>query len=227
MRDDLKRDDLKQGNLAGDELQLGAYGWSHARWNEDFYPADLPADWQLSYYSNEFNTVLVPCSYWQTTQVLECDEWLDSVHKKFWFYVECSAQLTTDERLAEFKAGLLLLQPQLAGLVLFDENLLRQHDTQQKILDLAEELNVAVYSRKDPSQAHSITCYQMIPPASSSIVFLEHDLLDLRQARKVMEGAFSGVENLYPEQTSIIVHHPTLSANDLIKFRSVLEIMGF
>ena len=40
-------------------LRLGARGWRHAHWENDFYPDDLPPDWQLAYYANEFSTVLV------------------------------------------------------------------------------------------------------------------------------------------------------------------------
>ncbi len=39
---------------------IGSTGWQHPAWCDDYYPADLPADWQLAYYANEFPVLLVP-----------------------------------------------------------------------------------------------------------------------------------------------------------------------
>lgn len=35
-------------------LLIGALGWQHEAWQESFYPDDLPPEWRLGYYSNEF-----------------------------------------------------------------------------------------------------------------------------------------------------------------------------
>lgn len=40
-------------------LLIGAFGWRHAAWQGDYYPEDLPAEWQLGYYSNEFPLTVV------------------------------------------------------------------------------------------------------------------------------------------------------------------------
>ena len=57
-------------------INPGAYGWRHKHWLESFYPEDLPVngseDWRLSYYSNEFNTVMVPCDYWKSGESIDC-----------------------------------------------------------------------------------------------------------------------------------------------------------
>ena len=46
-------------------ILIGAYGWRHQGWQDAFYPDDLPQDWQLGYYSNEFPVVMIPAAYWQ------------------------------------------------------------------------------------------------------------------------------------------------------------------
>ena len=73
-------------------INLGAYGWRQPHWDNGFYPEDLPVDgpddWRLTYYSNEFNTVLVPADYWQTSEKADCGIWLDAVHDEFQFFVE-------------------------------------------------------------------------------------------------------------------------------------------
>ncbi|VAW50835.1 hypothetical protein MNBD_GAMMA06-453, partial [hydrothermal vent metagenome] len=53
----------------------GAYGWRQKHWSNSFYPEDLPAedDWRLTYYSNEFDVVLVPADYWQAGKINTCE----------------------------------------------------------------------------------------------------------------------------------------------------------
>lgn len=54
---------------------IGAAGWLHDAWEKDFYPDDLPAEWRLGYYGNEFPVVLVPQNYWQLDSA-EIREWI-------------------------------------------------------------------------------------------------------------------------------------------------------
>lgn len=69
-------------------LSVGAWGWKHPEWEKDvFYPDDLPADWQLSYYSNEFDVVVVPAAYWFAEGYGD-EDWLDDVADDFAFYIE-------------------------------------------------------------------------------------------------------------------------------------------
>ena len=49
-------------------IRVGACHWDHEHWQKRFYPEDLPEDWRLSYYANEFSAVLLP------TSVLRCNE---------------------------------------------------------------------------------------------------------------------------------------------------------
>lgn len=41
-------------------LLIGSRGWQHADWDDSFYPDDLPAEWRLTYYANQFRVALVP-----------------------------------------------------------------------------------------------------------------------------------------------------------------------
>jgi len=66
----------------------GSWGWRHPEWENDvFYPDDLPSDWRLSYYSNEFDLVVVPAEYWTEDGYWE-DDWLDDVAERFVFYID-------------------------------------------------------------------------------------------------------------------------------------------
>lgn len=67
---------------------IGSWGWRHSEWGNDvFYPDDLPEDWQLSYYANEFDLAVVPASYWSADGYGE-DDWLDDVTNTFIFYID-------------------------------------------------------------------------------------------------------------------------------------------
>ena len=53
-------------------ILIGAAGWQHPEWvNDAFYPDDLPEDWYLSFYANEFPVVLVPEAQWKDTAAVE------------------------------------------------------------------------------------------------------------------------------------------------------------
>jgi len=70
------------------ELWIGARGWRHASWVGDFYPDDMPQEWWLAYYSNEFDAVLVPWAYLQDMQSDALQTWLDDTDENFAFFVE-------------------------------------------------------------------------------------------------------------------------------------------
>ena len=68
---------------------MGVCGWDHEHWLGTFYPDDLPEDWRLSYYANEFSTVLVEEDMWRS-KLSELDEWADEVSEDFLFYLQSS-----------------------------------------------------------------------------------------------------------------------------------------
>ena len=66
----------------------------------------------------------------------------------------------------------------------------------------------------------------------SRFAFLEDDLSDLRRTRTVVEEFLQNESEIrsvpagHFEKSTIIVNHPFLQADDLIRFRTMLEIMG-
>lgn len=45
--------------LSSHRIFIGSAGWQHDAWQGNFYPEDLPEDWRLGYYANEFPVVLL------------------------------------------------------------------------------------------------------------------------------------------------------------------------
>ncbi|NNF96155.1 MAG: DUF72 domain-containing protein [Halobacteria archaeon] len=71
-------------------LFIGACGWSHSNWAVDFYPEDLPLDWRLSYYANEFPVVLVTAEEWRIPEA-DATQWCEESEASFRFVLEVSA----------------------------------------------------------------------------------------------------------------------------------------
>lgn len=47
------------------EILLGTCDWEQSGLIHSYYPADLPDDWRLAYYINEYKTVCVPSTRWR------------------------------------------------------------------------------------------------------------------------------------------------------------------
>ncbi|MEQ1661194.1 MAG: hypothetical protein ABL877_00700 [Thiobacillus sp.] len=69
-------------------IQVGALGWQHPDWQGTFYPDDLPADWQLSYYNTQFQVVYLPAAYWQAATAADWHGWLEDTLPGFHFLLE-------------------------------------------------------------------------------------------------------------------------------------------
>jgi hypothetical protein len=210
-------------------IELGAYGWRHAHWLDTFYPADLPEDWQLTYYSNAFNTVLVPADYWQAKETLDCTGWLDAVHPKFQFFVECHASMLDHVTLAELTEYLKDLGPRLSALVFLDEKQQLSAAVKNQFIALIESLEIAVLGSNVLPGGSVGNIWRLDNPQTADFAWIENDLTELRLARKIIDDFNSrplNDDSATPDAT-MIVNHAALQAGDLSKFRSLLEIMGY
>lgn len=228
-------------------INLGARGWRNRHWLNTFYPEDLPEDWQLTYYSNVFNTVLVPADYWQMLAV-DCEDWRDNVHDDFSFFIECHAGMFDYVSLEVLSAQLQNLLPQLSGLVFLapDQSLSTREKEQFK--ELIDVIAVDVYGIDDAAgvdfyadskpvwrQTDSqTTVSSSLQPADFAV--FDDALSDMKCARAIVESFVATFDNSVNNtddiagqnaQATIIVDHPQLQAESLSKFRSVLEIMGY
>ena len=208
-------------------INPGAYGWRHKHWLKSFYPEDLPVcgseDWRLSYYSNEFSTVLVPYDYWQSGGIVDCEGWLDDVNEDFQFFVECNESMLADISLSTLTDSFKKLQPQLSGLVFLQEN----RSVKEEFTPVIDALGVAVFDLIPAFDSAGQKIAQSDNPFSSSLVIVENDLSDLRVARTVVENIVVQWPGEQSRGMTIIFKHPELKAVNLSKFRTVLEIMGY
>lgn len=75
---------------------IGAYGWKHSSWFNDFYDEDLPQEWQLGFYANEFPVVYVPATDWLGDENMDLSQWAEEVADSFRFLLEVPADLLND-----------------------------------------------------------------------------------------------------------------------------------
>ena len=68
-------------------LLLGTCGWARAAWAADYYPDDLPADWQLDYYANDCDCLLLEPDDWRSLDVEGFAAQLDELPPAFRCFV--------------------------------------------------------------------------------------------------------------------------------------------
>jgi hypothetical protein len=209
---------FKLSDDTNDNVNVGAYGWLHPHWLGGFYHEDMPEEWQLNYYSNEFNCVLVPADYWHAEHGYDCDSWLDDVHENFVFYLELPATLLTDRAKKQFLQQVTLLQPKLAGIVVNEQ---ARQPWLQKLAAVSPLYRMDVSNFDDKN----LTDENLLLAAGLAI--LPDDLSDLRQCRQTLSDYFDVIKSESVAQPySLIVVHPQLSVTRLAQLRSVIEIMG-
>jgi len=95
-------------------IRVGAYDWDHAHWLGSFFPDDLPEDWRLSYYANEFTSVLVPEFKWRIENA-ELEQWVEDTPPAFRFYFHNASGRPCDKPIS-------VMGDKFAGFVLPDKN---------------------------------------------------------------------------------------------------------
>ncbi len=200
---------------------MGAYGWRHEHWVSIFYPENIPLgeqdeDWLLTYYSNEFDTVLVPAAYWCTEKKVDCENWLDDVHEDFQFYIECHARIFECLSVSDWVENIIKLKLQLRGVVILDGDTELDMGLLSRLLDSS---NITIIGEG------SNPIWRQNDHKLSSFAVIENELSDLRQVRAIVEDFVDSNGDGSP--ATVIIDHADLSAGNLAKFRLMIEIMGY
>ncbi len=67
---------------------IASLGWDHAGWSGPFYPDDLPPEWRLAFYANEFRAVVVPAALWRKADATTVGQWVADTGEGFRFFFE-------------------------------------------------------------------------------------------------------------------------------------------
>ena len=187
--------------MAAENLKVGARGWRHQQWLSSYYPDDLPEDWQLGFYANNFSVVMVPAEYWSPSRGYDLEEWIDGVNEDFRFYLEYPL-LDTDEA-QHFQSQCVDMGDLLGGVIVTDNNSL-------------DELNLPCPVLQAPS----------FDDGGVGIGFLDKDFDNLRKVRVWFE-AFD--KSRKTEQTVVFVGNGSendISMETLSNIKTLSEMMG-
>jgi hypothetical protein len=90
-------------------------GLDAPNWERDFFPEDLPEDWRLDYYANEYPGILIPQDVW--AEGLDVEEWIENLSEDFEFHFQVTAGMP-DESLKRLIQAADALGTRLKGLLL-------------------------------------------------------------------------------------------------------------
>lgn len=92
---------MKQG------IHIGTSGWSYNHWKGPFYPADLPNDQMLSFYTQHFNDVEINSSFYHLPSKETLHHWHDNTADDFLFSAKASRYITHMKKLKDPQASVL------------------------------------------------------------------------------------------------------------------------
>lgn len=179
-------------------LRIGTCGWSYQTWEGTFYDADLPPEWQLSWYANHLRSVLIPADGLHQMSLGRVRSWVEDTDPEFRFIATIDPiQFPPDCREA--------MLPDLEVLVAaFGEQL------DALVIDVGDTLSAS---------QHFLEKLRLTFPDLP--VCLEG--LPADELPHGFGGCFNGEEDfLSANSPYTIVHHPE---GDLVTVRTIIETM--
>ncbi|MEO7136831.1 MAG: DUF72 domain-containing protein [Gemmatimonadales bacterium] len=82
-------------------ILVGTSGWSYKEWKGSFYPAKIPAEEMLRFYSGHFPIVEVNNSFYRIPAERVLATWAEQVPPSFRFILKASRRITHNSRLAD------------------------------------------------------------------------------------------------------------------------------
>ncbi|WAM33784.1 DUF72 domain-containing protein [Caldicellulosiruptor morganii] len=125
------------------KLYIGTSGWAYSHWKEIFYPASLPHEKRLEFYSKHFVTCEVNSSFYHLPQQKTIINWYNSTPEGFVFSVKAPRSITHLKRLFEvddewekFKSRIELLKEKLGPILLqFPPGFKKDEENLQKLIN--------------------------------------------------------------------------------------------
>lgn len=76
------------------DLLIGTRDWQNTAWSSKFYPDNLPDDWRFCFYSNQFRTVLIPGTVWDSVTTADISAWIEDSDDEFKVVCELPARFS-------------------------------------------------------------------------------------------------------------------------------------
>lgn len=120
---------------------IGANGWQHSEWIGDFYPDDLPEEWLLGYYGNEYPVVMVPADYLQSDSAV-INEWLEESDESLRLLIEWPAGEADETVRSKWNTAVSLLSERIVG-ILVPLNEAPDDSSWTQLQDLAKQFPIS------------------------------------------------------------------------------------
>jgi hypothetical protein len=195
-------------------ISVGVFDWVNFPKQKGFYPDDIPEDWKLAFYSNEFNTACLSLPE-PGSRAEQIFEWVDDLPEEFelGLYIEHSAQIPIIQTLMQnddCRISSLIVGPSAGNNLLHKEHLLSVLSAELAIYELDD-----LWSPNNSSTQNGQIA--LLPWAEN-----------MRQYREWIEQ-WLGSSELPP-----LVEHKTLwlqgadtSYQQLTEIRTLTELMGY
>lgn len=85
------------------DLLIGTRDWQNTPWAKKFYPDNLPEDWRFCFYSNQFRTVLIPGTAWESVTDDDINTWVEDSDEEFKIVCELPVELSETDSAADAK----------------------------------------------------------------------------------------------------------------------------
>ncbi|WP_241243518.1 DUF72 domain-containing protein [Caldicellulosiruptor changbaiensis] len=136
------------------KLFIGTSGWSYSHWKEIFYPATLPYEKRLEFYSKHFATSEVNSSFYHLPQEKTIINWYDCTPEGFIFSIKAPRSIThlkrlsaVDEEWEKFKNRIDLLKEKLGPILLqFPPSFKKDEENLQKLINFLRGVNDKIKS---------------------------------------------------------------------------------
>ena len=191
-------------------VRIGTIGWLFDNWDRDYYPQDIPQEWKLGYYANEFTAVVVPEALWIKADAEQLEEMVEDIHKDFGFYFRIEGHWPTIQQRERLK---LTFAENFLGFLVDNASLC--NDAAVNSMDFIFPASVypgAGCSWSDLEQAEATDCVIRITTES-----------DLRQLKQQFERLAEIID--FSRDVLILVDVPEPHPDYIRQLRTLLELM--
>ncbi len=195
-------------------ISVGVFDWLNFPKQQGFYPDDIPEEWKLAFYSNEFNTACLSLPE-ADSQIELLSEWIDDLPEEFelGLYIEHSAQIPIIQTLMQnddCSISSLIVDQSASNNLLHKDNL-------QAVLSA----DIEIYEFEDVWTPHNSSIrnarFAILPVAEN-----------IRQYREWIEQ-WLGSSELAPavEHKILWLQGADTSYQQLTEMRTLIELMGY
>ena len=73
-------------------VTIGTIGWDFPAWSKSYYPEDIPEDWKLAFYANDFAAVVLPESEWAGDAIQALQDTVEDLDEGFKVYCQLQSR---------------------------------------------------------------------------------------------------------------------------------------